>query len=121
MCCLLLPNFKTITAILAAKAARPIPSLPTMVLNKRELKGKPNGEHELSKGDLRDENELDLSDDFSKFLEACRSGDLMQCQMYITAGVNVNGKDKFDYTPLILVSMRRASERRAYLYIHDIV
>jgi ankyrin repeat protein len=35
---------------------------------------------------------------------ACRHGDLKRCQELISQGVNINGKDRFDYTPLIIVS-----------------
>jgi ankyrin repeat protein len=34
---------------------------------------------------------------------ACRRGDLRRCQELISEGVNINGKDRFDYTPLIIV------------------
>jgi hypothetical protein len=34
---------------------------------------------------------------------ACRRGDLRRCQELISDGVNINGKDRFDYTPLIIV------------------
>ncbi|EPE05279.1 btb poz domain-containing protein [Ophiostoma piceae UAMH 11346] len=77
-----------------------------MAMPKGKLEEKLKEEHELiGKGVLREENPLDLSDDFAKFLEACRRGDLMQCQTYITAGININGKDEFDYTPLIIASL----------------
>ena len=54
-------------------------------------------------GILRDENPLDTSDTFARFMEACREGDIALCQRLISQGVNVNGKDRFDYTPLIIV------------------
>jgi ankyrin repeat and BTB/POZ domain-containing protein 1 len=76
-----------------------------MVLRKDELEVQLKNENELIKsGVLRDENPLDLSEDFNAFLEACRKGDLKRCQELISAGVNINGKDNFDYTPLIIVS-----------------
>lgn len=56
-------------------------------------------------GQLKEENPLDLSDSFRVFCEACRRGDLKVCQEMISAGVNINARDKFDYTPLILVSL----------------
>jgi hypothetical protein len=57
----------------------------------------------ISAGHLKEENPLDLSDDFRAFCEACRRGDLKVCQEKISEGVNINARDKFDYTPLILV------------------
>lgn len=58
----------------------------------------------ISSGQLKEENPLDLSDEFRLFCEACRRGDLKVCQEMISTGVNINARDKFDYTPLILVS-----------------
>lgn len=60
----------------------------------------------ISSGQLKEENPLDLSDDFRVFCEACRRGDLKVCQEMISTGVNINARDKFDYTPLILVCAR---------------
>jgi ankyrin repeat protein len=57
----------------------------------------------ISAGQLKEENPLDLSDDFRVFCEACRRGDLKVCQEMISSGININARDKFDYTPLILV------------------
>ena len=54
-------------------------------------------------GVLRDENPLDTSDEFNDLLQACRHGNLKRVQELVSAGVNLNGKDKFDYTPLIIV------------------
>lgn len=51
----------------------------------------------------KEDNPLDLSDEFSKLCLACRTGDLKSCQELITDGVNINARDEFDYTPLILV------------------
>lgn len=60
----------------------------------------------ISSGQLKEDNPLDLSDEFRVFCEACRRGDLKVCQeMISTGGVNINSRDKFDYTPLILVSL----------------
>jgi hypothetical protein len=79
-----------------------------MVMKKYELEGKLGEESALIKsGVLRDENPLDLSQEFNEFLLACRHGDLRKCQELINLGVNINGKDKFDYTPLIIVSFLR--------------
>lgn len=77
-----------------------------MVLRKHELEAKLKDDIELVRsGVLRDENPLDLSQEFGELLEACRRGDLRRTQELISAGVNINGKDKFDYTPLIVVSI----------------
>lgn len=76
-----------------------------VILRKYELEAKLKDEHQLiASGVLRDENPLDQSSDFTKFLQACRKGDLKTCQELISNGVNINGKDRFDYTPLIIVS-----------------
>lgn len=70
----------------------------------------------LREGKLRFENSwveedspLDLSEEFSKLCLACRTGDLKSCQELITDGVNINARDQFDYTPLILVSLTSRS------------
>lgn len=77
-----------------------------MVLRKDELEGKLGEEALLIKsGIIRDENPLDESPKFHDFLLACRRGDLRSCQELISLGVNINGKDRFDYTPLIIVTM----------------
>lgn len=84
-----------------------------MVLRKDELEAKLKDDLELVRsGVLRDDNPLDTSKEFNELLEACRRGDLKRTQELISAGVNINGKDRFDYTPLIVVS-------RACLYICD--
>ncbi|KAM3503670.1 hypothetical protein MY11210_008628 [Beauveria gryllotalpidicola] len=77
-----------------------------MVMTKYGLEGKLHEEHRLIKdGILRDDNPLDQSNEFNEFLVACRHGDLRKCQELINLGVNINGKDKFDYTPLIIASL----------------
>ncbi|OLN96601.1 BTB/POZ domain-containing protein 3 [Colletotrichum chlorophyti] len=77
-----------------------------MVLRKDELEIQLKNENELIKnGVLREENPLDQSVEFEAFLLACRRGDLKTCQELISAGVNINGKDRFDYTPLIIASL----------------
>ncbi|KAK4219088.1 hypothetical protein QBC37DRAFT_411224 [Rhypophila decipiens] len=77
-----------------------------MVLRKHELEAKLKDDNQLiSSGVLRNEHPLDLSQQFADFLMACRHGDLAQCQELITAGVNINGKDKYDYTPLVIASL----------------
>jgi ankyrin repeat/BTB/POZ domain-containing protein 1 len=58
----------------------------------------------VSAGRLKEDNPLDTSEAFRQFCEACRRGDLKVCQEMIQAGVNVNARDRHDYTPLILVS-----------------
>ncbi len=42
---------------------------------------------------------------FQGLCDACRIGDLKGCQEAIAAGVNINARDVFDYTPLILASL----------------
>ncbi|KAF4344941.1 BTB POZ domain protein [Fusarium beomiforme] len=77
-----------------------------MVLRKFELEGKLGEETRLiESGVLLDENPLDESPEFNEFLMACRHGDLRRCQELISQGVNINGKDRFDYTPLIIASL----------------
>lgn len=79
-----------------------------MVLHKGELEAKLKDEHQLiQSGVLRDENPLDLSDNFNELLVACRRGDLKRTQELISSGTNINGKDNFDYTPLIIVGPDR--------------
>ncbi|KAH6651895.1 BTB/POZ domain-containing protein [Truncatella angustata] len=77
-----------------------------MVLRKYELEAKLKDDIALVKsGVLRDENPLDDSAEFHQLLAACRQGDLKRTQELITQGVNINGKDNFDYTPLIIASL----------------
>ncbi|KAI0537552.1 BTB/POZ domain-containing protein [Xylaria digitata] len=77
-----------------------------MVIRKHELEAKLKHDLELvQSGVLRDENPLDSSEEFIELLEACRRGDLKRTQELISAGVNLNGKDQFDYTPLIIASL----------------
>jgi ankyrin repeat and BTB/POZ domain-containing protein 1 len=58
----------------------------------------------IENGILKEDNPLDNSENFRRLCEACRRGDLKICQEMITEGTNINAKDQFDYTPLILVS-----------------
>lgn len=58
---------------------------------------------EIIEGRLKEENPLDSSELFRSFCEACRRGDLKTCQESIQQGVNINARDEYDYTPLILV------------------
>ena len=75
-----------------------------MVLEKSEIEASLQDESKLIKdGKLKEDNPLDVSDTFNKLCEACRRGDLKGCQEMITAGANINARDLFDYTPLILV------------------
>ncbi|KAL5426904.1 hypothetical protein PMIN06_001761 [Paraphaeosphaeria minitans] len=59
----------------------------------------------VSAGTLKEDNPLDTTETFRHFCEACRRGDLKVCQEMIQAGVNVNARDRHDYTPLILASL----------------
>lgn len=75
-----------------------------MVLHKHELERVLMRENkEISAGLLKEDNPLDFSEDFQILCEACRRGDLKTVHEKIAAGVNINAKDIFDYTPLILV------------------
>jgi ankyrin repeat and BTB/POZ domain-containing protein 1 len=89
-----------------------------MVLRKDELELQLGEEALLIKsGIIRDENPLDESPEFHEFLLACRRGDLRSCQELISRGVNINGKDRFDYTPLIIVTMPHTEEGRVVLTV----
>ncbi|KAJ5143487.1 uncharacterized protein N7515_002274 [Penicillium bovifimosum] len=59
----------------------------------------------IKEGTIKDDNPLDLSEPFRELCGACRRGDLKVCQEKITEGVNVNARDPYDYTPLILASL----------------
>ncbi|KAJ5732435.1 hypothetical protein N7493_003916 [Penicillium malachiteum] len=59
----------------------------------------------IQEGTIKDDNPLDLSEPFRELCSACRQGDLKVCQEKITEGVNVNARDPYDYTPLILASL----------------
>ncbi len=84
--------------------AAPPDTTGNSVLKKFELEGTLAEENLMIRaGKLRDENPLDTSEKFEQFLLACRHGDLRKCQELMNLGVNINGKDKFDYTPLIIV------------------
>ncbi|KAL2846225.1 hypothetical protein BJX68DRAFT_125833 [Aspergillus pseudodeflectus] len=76
------------------------------VLRKDQLEISLHNEQKLIKeGTILDDNPLDLSEPFRELCEACRKGDLKVCQEKITEGVNVNARDPYDYTPLILASL----------------
>jgi hypothetical protein len=75
-----------------------------MTLRKDQLEVQLKDEHQLIQdGVLRDDSPLDTSAEFWKLCDACRRGDLKGCQEMIATGVNINARDQFDYTPLILV------------------
>ncbi|ORY18715.1 hypothetical protein BCR34DRAFT_595944 [Clohesyomyces aquaticus] len=77
-----------------------------MVLNKHQIEAALATEaRAISSGKLKEDNPLDLSDNFKQLCEACRRGDLKACQELISSGVNINARDRFDYTPLILASL----------------
>ncbi|KAJ5742714.1 uncharacterized protein N7511_011115 [Penicillium nucicola] len=76
------------------------------VLRKDQLEISLVNEKKLIKeGTIKDDNPLDLSEPFRQLCGACRQGDLKACQEKITDGVNVNARDPYDYTPLILASL----------------
>ena len=76
-----------------------------MVFRKDQLEITLHEENQLIEdGRLREENPLDLSEGFSELCEASRRGDIKACQVLIMQGININARDRFDYTPLILVS-----------------
>lgn len=76
-----------------------------MAIRKFELEAKLKDDNKLIRtGVLRNEHPLDTSEKFLDFLQACRRGDLKSCQELISAGVNINAKDSYDYTPLVVVS-----------------
>lgn len=73
-------------------------------IGKAQLEASLHNEKKLIEaGRLKDENPLDMSENFSALCEACRRGDLKTCQEVVVTGVNINARDRFDYTPLILV------------------
>ncbi|KAL2198527.1 hypothetical protein P885DRAFT_33069 [Corynascus similis CBS 632.67] len=77
-----------------------------MAIRKFDLEAKLKDDHQLIRtGVLRNDHPLDTSEDFRDFLQACRRGDLKRCQELISAGVNINAKDQFDYTPLVIASL----------------
>ncbi|KAH7116925.1 hypothetical protein B0J11DRAFT_494453 [Dendryphion nanum] len=77
-----------------------------MVLRKHEIEAALATEaRAILSGKIKDDSPLDLSDNFRMFCEGCRRGDLSVVQSMISKGINVNAKDQFDYTPLILASL----------------
>ena len=59
----------------------------------------------IEEGVIKEDFPFDISDNFKRLCEATRNGDLKICQEMIQEGVNINAKDEFDYTPLILASL----------------
>jgi ankyrin repeat and BTB/POZ domain-containing protein 1 len=84
-----------------------------MVLGKHEIEQALFADQkEISAGRLKEDSPLDLSAEFEDLCAACRKGDLKVCHEKISAGVNINARDRFDYTPLILVSPTSGSVSR---------
>jgi len=76
------------------------------ILRKDQLEVSLHNEKKLiEEGVLKEENPLDVSESFRRLCEASRRGDLKVCQEMIQEGVNINAKDQYDYTPLILASL----------------
>ncbi|KAI9788857.1 MAG: hypothetical protein M1816_006521 [Peltula sp. TS41687] len=77
-----------------------------MVVSKDQLEKQLFSEtQQISEGRLEDENPLDQSKSFRALCEACQLGDIKRCMELINEGVNINARDEFDYTPLILASL----------------
>ena len=75
------------------------------LLRKDQLERSLHDEKKLiEEGLLKEDNPLDFSENFQRLCGACRRGDLKVCQEMIQEGTNINAKDEYDYTPLILVS-----------------
>lgn len=80
------------------------PSQETKLLGKHQLEKALYEENKaVSSGRLKEENPLDTSAEFRTLCEACRRGDLKGIQEQIGRGININARDEYDYTPLILV------------------
>ncbi|KAK5077142.1 hypothetical protein LTR64_005376 [Lithohypha guttulata] len=76
------------------------------LLRKDQLEVSLHNEKKLiEEGVLKEDNPLDLTEDFRRLCEASRRGDLKVCQEMIQEGANINAKDQYDYTPLILASL----------------
>lgn len=88
-----------------------------MILRKDEIEASLLEEKKLIEdGKLKEDSPLDVSQKFSKLCEACRQGDLKRCQEMITEGANINSRDAFDYTPLILVINHPAQTLRPSIH-----
>ena len=70
--------------------------LQSQLLDERQL---------IREGRLKDENPLDESSSFTALCDACRKGDARGVMVEIGRGVNVNGRDNFDSSPLQLASL----------------
>lgn len=80
------------------------------LLRKDQLERSLHDEKKLiEEGILKEDNPLDFSENFQRLCAACRRGDLKVCQEMIQEGANINAKDQYDYTPLILVSLHSFS------------
>ncbi|GLI77868.1 hypothetical protein PoHVEF18_006164 [Penicillium ochrochloron] len=91
----------------------------TTVLRKDQLEISLHNEKKLIKeGTIKDDNPLDLSEPFRELCSACRRGDLKVCQEKITEGVNVNARDLYDYTPLILYDYSKSTDPLQPLAAH---
>ncbi|KAL9637788.1 MAG: hypothetical protein Q9204_001742 [Flavoplaca sp. TL-2023a] len=78
----------------------------TSLLRKDQLEVSLHEEKRLIEdGRLKEENPLDISEGFNRLCEACRRGDLKLCQEMIRDGANINARDRYDYSPLILASL----------------
>jgi ankyrin repeat/BTB/POZ domain-containing protein 1 len=76
-----------------------------MVLRKDELEMKLKLDNALIKeGVLREDSPLDVSEAYQNLCYDCRVGNLKGCKEAIDNGVNINARDSYDNTPLILVS-----------------
>ncbi|KKY14937.1 putative ankyrin repeat and btb poz domain protein [Phaeomoniella chlamydospora] len=76
------------------------------LLRKDQLEISLHNEQKLIQdGVIKEDNPLDVSENFRRLCEACRRGDLKVCQEMIMEGVNINARDLYDYTPLILASL----------------
>lgn len=77
-------------------------------VKKFEIEAALKAEHDdVKAGRIKEDNPLELSEDFRQLCQAARRGDLKVCQEKIQEGVNINARDEFDYTPLILVCTPR--------------
>jgi ankyrin repeat protein len=64
-----------------------------------------NEQQQIMKGRLKDENPFDDSPAFRELCHACRVGDEKKAMEMINAGANLNARDAYDATPLILASL----------------
>ncbi|KAI7632120.1 hypothetical protein KC343_g3646 [Hortaea werneckii] len=82
------------------------PPQETKLLGKHQLEKALYEENKaVSSGRLKEENPLDTSAEFRTLCEACRRGDLKGIQEQIGRRININARDEYDYTPLILASL----------------